>query len=65
MRDKFCFYLLLFFVMFLIIEDALGDLVPLVQFKKREKHPWRSDTFTKSNFFEIVQMLPNRAKHHI
>ena len=22
--------------------DALRNLVPLVQFKKREKHPWRS-----------------------
>ena len=33
---------------------ALHDLVPFVQFKKREKHPWRSVTFTKvagySNF---------------
>ena len=29
----------------LIICDAFSDLVPLVQFKKREKHPWRNDTF--------------------
>ena len=34
---------------------ALHDLVPFVQFKKREKYPWRSVcrllacTFTKSN----------------
>ena len=27
--------------------DALGDLVPLVQFKKREKHPWRSVNLSK------------------
>ena len=27
--------------------DALRDLVPLVQFKKREKHFWRSVTFIK------------------
>ena len=27
--------------------DALRDLVPFVQFKKREKHPWRSVTFRK------------------
>ena len=27
--------------------DALRDLVPLVQFKKREKHPWKSVNFTK------------------
>ena len=29
------------------IYDALRDLVPFVQFKKREKHSWRSDTFNK------------------
>ena len=36
----------------LCCRDALRDLVPFVQFKKREKHPWRSVTFsnfTKSN----------------
>ena len=27
--------------------DALRDLVPFAQFKKREKHPWRSDNFSK------------------
>ena len=27
--------------------DALRDLVPLVQFKEREKHPWRSVNFSK------------------
>ena len=27
--------------------DVLQDLVPFVQFKKREKHPWRSVTFSK------------------
>ena len=27
--------------------DALRDLVSFVQFKKREKHPWRSVTFSK------------------
>ena len=27
--------------------DALRDLVPFVQFKKREKYPWRSITFSK------------------
>ena len=30
-----------------ICDDALRDLVPFVQFKKREKHPWRSVTFSK------------------
>ena len=36
--------------------DALYDLIPFVQFKKREKHQWRNVTlvklqayFTKSN----------------
>ena len=28
-----------------IICDALLDLVPVTQFKKRKKHPWRSVTF--------------------
>ena len=27
--------------------DVLRDLVPFVQFKKREKHPWRRVTFNK------------------
>ena len=47
-------------------------LVPFVQFKKREKHPWRSVTFSKVagfyhvfQVFKIIQMVPNRAKHHI
>ena len=29
-----------------IIRDALRNLVPIVQFKKREKHPWRDVTFS-------------------
>ena len=29
-----------------IICDALRDLVPFVQFKKREKQPWMSVTFS-------------------
>ena len=27
--------------------DALHDLLPLVRFKKREKHPWNSVTYSK------------------
>ena len=27
--------------------DILRDLVTFVQFKKREKHPWRTVTFSK------------------
>ena len=58
-----------------VICDALCNyLIPFVQFKTCEKHPWRSVTFskaaTKSNsppwvfftFLKIVQMVPNRAK---
>ena len=26
----------------------LRDLVPFAQFKKREKHPWKSVTFSKA-----------------
>ena len=29
------------------IYDVLSDLVAFVQFKKREKHPWRSVNFSK------------------
>ena len=28
------------------MRDALRDLVPFMQFKKREKHPWRSVSFS-------------------
>ena len=37
---------------------ALRDLVPLVQFKKREKHPWRSVTFCKVAFHVSPTVLP-------
>ena len=49
----------------------LRDLVAFLQFKKRENHPWRSVIFSKVadwvffTFLKILQMLPNRAKHHI
>ena len=29
------------------IWDAFPNLVPFIQFKKREKHPWKSVTFSK------------------
>ena len=44
---------------------TLHDLVPFVQFKKREKHPWRSVTFSKvagwsfSFFFHISWFAEN------
>ena len=31
--------------------DVLRDLVPFVQFKKREKYPWRSVTFSEMEGF--------------
>ena len=74
----------------LLICGALRDLVQFVQFKKREKHLWKSANFSKVagqtynftkintppwvlfRFFKlykwyqiIVQMVPNRAMHHI
>ena len=38
---------------FNLICGALCDLVPFVQFKKREKHPWRSVNFSACNFTKI------------
>ena len=35
------------FSVVIFIFDALRDLVPFVKFEKREKHPWRSVTFSK------------------
>ena len=36
---------------------ALRDLVPFVQFKKREKHPWKSVTFSKVAGFSLKVAL--------
>ena len=36
--------------------DALRNLVPFVQFKKREKHPWRSVTFSVTFIFSHSSM---------
>ena len=33
--------------------DPLHDLVPFAQFKKREKHPWRSVTFSNVVGFSL------------
>ena len=30
------------------VYDGLRDLVPFVQFKKREKHPWMSVTYSNA-----------------
>ena len=35
--------------------DALRDLAPFVQFKKREKYPWKSVTFRKVTFSNFTK----------
>ena len=41
--------------------DALRDLVPFVEVKNREKHPWRSVTFSKvADFF--ISIPPENVK---
>ena len=43
------FWFSIFYVLFSKIFDALRNLLPFVQFKKREKHPWRSVTLNCTN----------------
>ena len=46
--EKFvCVYFQSIHLKNICISDALRDLVPCVQFKKRGKHPWGSVTFSK------------------
>ena len=45
-----CTFLL---VSLFFIWDALHDFQPLVQFKKRELHPWRSVTLSKGTGFSL------------
>ena len=42
----------------LFISDILCDLISFVQFKKREKHPWRSVTFSKVAGYFIKSNTP-------
>ena len=42
---------------------ALRDLIPLVQFKKREKHPWRSVTYSKAAGFSLQLLLKVTLLH--
>ena len=44
---------LVFMMLSVGICDALRDLVPFVQFKNRDKHPWRSSTFSKVADFSM------------
>ena len=43
----FIIFYMVFKAMWTYICDVLRDLVPFVQFKKREKHPQRNATFSK------------------
>ena len=43
-----------FFKGLLFNSGALCDVVPFVQFKKREEHPWRSVTFSKVTGFRLL-----------
>ena len=36
-----------------MICDVLRNLVPFVQFKKRENHPWKNVTFSKVAGFRL------------
>ena len=43
------------------IYDGLHDLVRLAQFKKREKHPWRSVNVSKVDLLSVFN--PNTGKY--
>ena len=49
--------------------DALHELVPFIQFKNHEKHPWRGFTFKSKTppcgVFHVFKLVQNCAKHHI
>ena len=52
-------------VRFLILDifDVLCDLAPLLQFKKHEKHPWKSVTFSKVSGFWPATLLKVTLLH--
>ena len=37
--------------------DALQNLVPFIQFNKRETHPWRSVTFAKVTGLKVTSSM--------
>ena len=45
------------------IYGVLCDLVPFVQFKKREKHPWRSVNFSKVTGLKPATLLKLTLLH--
>ena len=40
-----------------LICDTLHDLIPFVQFKKRDKHSWRTVTFSKVAGLKVTLLL--------
>ena len=62
-------------IIYSFICDVLRNLVPLAQFKKREKHPWRSATFISLLKVTLLRgcfprflnfkIVPNRAMDYI
>ena len=53
------------FVIFLLhMCDALRDLVSYAQFKKREKHLWRSETFSKASHIDWSKYLIKILEFH-
>ena len=42
---------------------SLRDLIPFVQFKKHEKHPWRSVNFSKVTRLKLVTLLKLKLLH--
>ena len=53
-QDNIQWIILIILFQTLNMGDALRNLVPFVQFKKREKHPWGSVNFSEAwNFIKI------------
>ena len=51
------------FLKYLLICATLRDLVAFVQFKKREKYPWRSVNFSKVAGFKPTTLLKSTLFH--
>ena len=48
---------------YLFVYNALRDLVPFVQFRKREKNPWRSVAFSKLSGLSLLTLLKVTLLH--
>ena len=47
-----------------IIWDALLDLIPFIQFRKRERHPWRSVTFNQVAVWSLILLKEKAVKEN-